>query len=97
MVTKTDVLLSPVGEVDVVEHNLAPRLETLNGTVGGFIDNHKVNSDIFLARLQELLKGKHGMKDAVTRMKPLSSTPAPPEIIEEMASRCDFVVHAHAD
>ncbi|MBI2907910.1 MAG: hypothetical protein HYX92_09665 [Chloroflexi bacterium] len=97
MVAETDVLLNPVGEVDVQQLKLAPRLKSLEGTVGGFIDNHKVNSDVFLARLLELLKEKYGMAEAIMRTKPLSSVPAPQEIIDEMAAKCDFVVHAHAD
>lgn len=97
MVAQTDVLLNPVGEVDAVQYKLAPRLKTLKGTVGGFIDNRKVNSDVFLARLAELLREKYGMADAITRVKPLSSVPTPPDMMDELISKCDFIVHAHAD
>ena len=96
MATQTDVLLNPVGEVDAADLKLAPRLKTLQGTVGAFIDNNKVNSDVFLARVEELLTQQYGMTGSFVTRKPFASKPAPPPVMQE-AEKCAFVVHAHAD
>ncbi|MBI2907912.1 MAG: hypothetical protein HYX92_09675 [Chloroflexi bacterium] len=96
MVAETDVLLNPVGEVDAAELKLAPRLKTLQGTAGGFIDNNKVNSDVLIARVAELLVEKHGMSSSFITRKPSSSKPVPPTVMAEV-EKSAFVVHAHAD
>lgn len=97
MTADKDVLLSPVGEVQVVEQGLAPRLDTLKGKVGGLLDNNKVNSDVFLARVRELLTERYGLAGIVGHKKPDTSRASPPEMIDDLAKRCAFVVHAHAD
>ncbi|MBI2908800.1 MAG: hypothetical protein HYX92_14250 [Chloroflexi bacterium] len=97
MVSVTDVLLNPIGEVDVVKQKLAPRLSDLKGKVGGFVDNNKVNSDVFLARLQELMKEKYGLAGVVAHKKPETALPCPAEFMDDLVKRCDFVVHSHAD
>ncbi|MFH1486166.1 MAG: hypothetical protein ABIH46_08855 [Chloroflexota bacterium] len=97
MVAETDVLLNPIGEPEVVKHDLAPRLNTIKGRVGGFLDNNKVNSDVFLARVQELMVQQHGLAGSVAYQKPDTGRPTPSEMVEGLATGCAFVVHAHAD
>ncbi|MBI2908798.1 MAG: hypothetical protein HYX92_14240 [Chloroflexi bacterium] len=97
MVVETDVLLSPIGEVEVIQGKLAPRLGSLKGKVGAFLDNHKINSDVYLARVEEVLTRKYGLARAIHYQKPDTSRPTPPEVLDDLARKAAFVVHAHGD
>ncbi|MBI2907908.1 MAG: hypothetical protein HYX92_09655 [Chloroflexi bacterium] len=97
MATQTDVLLNPIGEVDAVALNLASRLDTLEGKIGCFIDNNKINSDVYLERVEEVLSAKYGLAGAVRYKKPDTARPTPPEVLDDLAKKAAFVVHAHGD
>ena len=94
---RTVTLVNP-GAEDVPESfALAPRLATLEGTRIGLIDNRKRHSDVFLARLQELLRERYGVADFQYYTKDGASVATPPEILSDMAKNCDAVIHAVAD
>lgn len=73
---------------------MAKRPDRLSGKVVGLLDNTKDQADIILEVFGEELVRKHGVKDLVTRRGVHYSRPAPIEIIEEMARKCDVVICA---
>jgi len=90
-------VLSPVG-VDPLETLTVPALPLgLSGLTVGFLDNTKANFDRLAGDIGRLLREQHGVKDVVHRRKPNASTPAPPELIAEIAKTCDVVFAGSAD
>jgi len=73
---------------------LAKRPQSLAGKVVGLFDNTKEQADIVLEALGEQLVKKHGVKELLTRRGIHYSKPAPLEIVEEMARKCDIVICA---
>ena len=72
-------------------------VENLTGKVGGFLGNKKANAEVLLKDVKELLDQRFELKDSVLVDKFIYSRPASEEIIESLASECDFVVTAIAD
>jgi len=98
MTSSKEILLNPVGETDPLEIPLAPRLPDLSGRVLGLLDNMKVNCELFLDRLEELLRAKYQIGEVLRRKKFAGAgKEAPPEVLQELAGRCDLVIHAFGD
>lgn len=72
----------------------APRLHTLSGRRIGFLDNSKEKAGVFLTALGERLAERFALGDVVHVRKPSYSRLAPPEVLEDLAKRCDAVVTA---
>ncbi|HSE92498.1 MAG TPA: hypothetical protein VLF19_04260 [Methylomirabilota bacterium] len=90
-------VLSPVG-ADPLEALTVPALPLeLAGRTVGFLDNTKANFDRLAGDIGRLLRERHGVKDVVHRRKPNASTPAPPELVAEVAKSCDIVFAGSAD
>jgi hypothetical protein len=95
----TDVVtvLHPAAE-DVAEPQcLAPRLSSLQGRTVGLIDNHKRNANVYLEALGHLLQDRYGVSHVVTYRKISQSMPTPDEVLDQLASECDAIIHAVAD
>ena len=90
-------LLDPIAPNNVSEKFLAPRLDDLNGKVMGLLDISKNGGDIFLDRVEELMREHFDLADVVRVTKPTFARPAPQELITELADQCDFVVEGLAD
>lgn len=75
---------------------LSPRSGTLDGKRIGLLWNAKVNADIYLTRLKELLAEKYDGVEFVWQAKPTASKPMEPEVLEELRT-CDVVVTAFGD
>jgi hypothetical protein len=73
---------------------MAKRPVSLAGKVVGLYDNTKEQGSIMLEVLGEELTSKYGVKGVITRRGRHYSRPAPVEIVEEMAGKCDVVVCA---
>ncbi len=92
-----NVLLHPAAE-DVAEtHGTASRLSGLEGMKIGLIDNRKKNSDVFLEELGRVLQEQYGVAEVMAYRKISQSMPTPPSVLDEMAAKCDAIVHAVAD
>ena len=78
------------------ELGLARRPGSLDGTRIGLLWNAKVNADIYLHRLQELIEERHPGVEFVWQAKPTASKPMEPEVLDEMRT-CDLVVTAFGD
>jgi hypothetical protein len=90
-------LTSPIDEGLQQKRHLAPRLPDLHGAVAGFLENRKHNADQLLGRLRDLLYARFDFAEVVWRSKFIYSRTAEPEVLEELASRCQFVVIAIGD
>ncbi len=75
---------------------LAQRRGSLDGKRIGLLWNSKVNADIYLRRLQELIQDRNSDVEFVFRAKPTASKPMEPEVAEAMQG-CDLVVTAFGD
>ena len=73
---------------------LAQRPASLSGKVVGLFDNTKEQADIVLEALGEALTRNYGVKELITRRGVHYSKPAPLEIVDEMARKCDVVICA---
>lgn len=97
MTTDVVTVLHPAAE-DVAEtQRLAPRLARLQGTTVGLIDNHKRNANVYLEELGRLLQEAYGVTRVVTYQKISQSLPTPDEVLDQLASECDAIIHAVAD
>ena len=90
-------VLSPVGAVTHESMAVPPLPRAWAGRTIGFLDNTKANFDRLTAGIGELLRERHGVREVVHRRKANASTPAPPELIVELAKRCDVVFAGSAD
>ena len=75
----------------------APRLGSLRGKRAGFLDNRKGNANVLLERLREVLTAEYGLTDSVVTTKWGYSYFADPDLLKDLAERCDFVVTAIGD
>ncbi len=90
-------LLSPIDPEAYSRWRPAPRLETIHGRVGGFLGNRKANAGLLLQGVKELLDKDFELREGVATDKYVYSRPAADDIIDDLASRCDFVITAVAD
>jgi hypothetical protein len=95
--TEAITVLHPAAEDIAETHRLAPRLSSLQGTTVGLIDNHKRNANVYLAELGRLLQEGYGVSRVVTYRKISQSLPTPNEVLDQLASECDAIIHAVAD
>jgi len=75
---------------------LSERPSTLDGKKIGLLWNSKVNADIYLERLRELISERHKNVEFVWQAKPTASRPMEPEVFEALKN-CDLVVTAFGD
>lgn len=91
----TRLLLDPTSERMPAQRQLTPRPSSLEGLTVGLLDIAKARGDVFLDRLEELLK-ERGLRVARFR-KPTFTKVLPPELAREVVARADVVVEALAD
>lgn len=99
--TKTEVryieVLEPVAETKTVRRETAPRLDTLENKIVGFLDNTKPNADVLLRDLAELMTRKFHLANTIQIRKEHVMKTAGPEIFDSLAERCDAVITASGD
>jgi hypothetical protein len=88
-------VLDPTSERSPAVRARLPRLATLSGATVGLLDISKARGDVFLDRLEQRLAGQ-GAKVLRFR-KPTFTKPAPVDLRQEIATRCDAVIEALAD
>ncbi len=91
----TRVLLDPTSETQPATRPRLPRLASLQGRTVGLLDIAKSRGDIFLDRLEERLREQGAQVERFR--KPTFTKPAPVDLRQEIATRCDAVVEALAD
>jgi hypothetical protein len=90
-------LLSPVGVVTAQALAVPALPQQWSGRTVGFLDNTKSNFDRLVGDLGALLRERYGVAAVVHRKKANASTPASPELIEELAKGCDVAFAGSAD
>ena len=93
--TEDLILLDPSPERSSVARARRPRPASIAAARFGLLDINKARGDLFLDRIEELLKARgHG----VNRYKKARfSILAPTELKQRIAAECDIVVEALAD
>lgn len=89
-------LLDPTDERAPLARARAPRDTALRGTIG-LLDIAKPRGDVFLARLEELLRERAPGVEIARFRKPTFTKPAPEDLRLEIAQRCSAVIEALAD
>jgi len=88
-------VLDPTSEQVPAIRARTARPETLDGLTVGLLDISKARGNVFLDRLDEVLRSR-GVR--VERfIKPTFTKPAPIDLRHEIATRCDVVIEALAD
>lgn len=88
-------ILSPVAEAEGAATSSALRPETLDGQWVGFLDNTKPNTDVFLSRVEELLRERFAPSQVIRQRKRHGGRPA--EDVDELARKCQVVVNGVGD
>jgi len=88
-------LLDPTGEREPGRRPRAARPASLDGLTIGLLDIAKVRGDVFLDRVDEVLR-ERGLKVARFR-KPTYTKPAPADLRGEIRTKCHAVIEALAD
>jgi len=89
-------LVNPMNEVAPEPVAAAPRLSRLQGRTIALLDISKPGGNVFLDRLERLLKERQGVMSVIREMKPTFAKPAPADLIETVR-RADAVIEALAD
>lgn len=88
-------LLDPTGERTPTARVLLARPAGISGRTVGLLDIAKARGDVFLDRLEELLRERGA---TVLRFaKPTFTKPAPVDLRHEIATKCEVVIEALAD
>ena len=90
------VVLDPTSERAPGVRARLPRLATLAGATVGLLDISKARGDVFLDRLAAAPHASAGATVLRFR-KPTFTKPAPVDLRQEIATRCDAVIEALAD
>lgn len=89
------IVLDPTSELSPVKRARRARPSSLDGRRFGLLDINKARGDVFLDRIEELLKARgHAVK---RYRKARFSIVAPVELKQQIVSECDIVVEALAD
>ena len=91
------VVLDPTGERHPVERQLNARPAALAGKKIGLLDISKPRGDVFLNRLEELLRERLDDVEIVRYKKPTFTKNAPVDLRHEISVTCDVVIEALAD
>lgn len=88
-------VLDPTSERAPAVRSAAERPSSLDGLTVGLLDISKARGDVFLDRLESLLR-ERGLVTA-RYAKPTFTKPAPVDLRHEIATHCDVVIEALAD
>jgi len=89
------ILLDPTSERSPAIRERVARLETLEGKTVGLLDISKPRGDVFLDTIEARLRDRGA--EVLRFKKPTFTKPAPVDLRQEIATRCDGVVEALAD
>jgi len=89
-------LINPMNETPVRVSVPPARLRSLQGKTVALLDISKTGGNLFLDRLECLLRERFHVASVMRVAKPTFAKPAPPGIIEQLRS-VDAVVEALAD
>lgn len=89
-------IINPALYDDAPPRALAPQLAGLRGARIAFVDNSKVNADVFIGRMQALLGERHGVTAGGTARK-LAPKDDLSDADLQWLKQCDAVVQCLGD
>jgi hypothetical protein len=89
-------ILDPTDERIPVRRSLTPRPEHIRGTVA-LLDISKPRGNVFLDRLEELIRERLPGVAVKRYRKPTFAKPAPEPLRQQIREESDFVIEALAD
>ncbi len=89
-------LVNPLNEAVPRDQAPATRLTRLEGKRIGLLDISKPGGNVFLDRIEHLLKERYGVAEVIREMKPTFAKPAPAAVVEKIQN-ADAVIEALAD
>ena len=89
--------LDPRDEAQPSRAVLATRPASLDGKTLGLLSNNKPHSEDLLRMVANIIGERFSLKEMVEYNKGGHQWPADPAALEELASRCDVMVHATAE
>jgi hypothetical protein len=92
----TITLVNPMNETARNAAAPAPRVTSLQGKTIALLDISKPGGSVFLDRIEQLLKQRHGVAQVIREMKPTFAKPAPAGVLEKIRG-ADAVIEALAD
>jgi hypothetical protein len=90
------ILVNPSNERTDAPARPARRLDSLAGKTIALLDISKPGGNIFLDRMDVLLREKHGVTRVIRAMKPTFAKPAPAEVLDAVRG-ADAVIEGLAD
>lgn len=90
-------VLDPTGNPTIAQQGMAPRPESLDGAVVGLLANNKLNAEPLLEAIYDVLSERFELGGRVAVNKGDSGRPAPPEVLDSLASEVDVVLTANGD
>jgi len=93
----TYVMLKPTAPGGSLRATLAPGLDTLEGKRIGILSNQKVNADAVLDALVSNIQEKYKIAGVVKRVKRIQSQTAPAELMNDLVTLSDAVIHGVGD
>jgi hypothetical protein len=89
-------LVNPMNEIAPEAAAAAPRLGSMLGRTIALLDISKPGGNVFLDRMEVLLKERYGVATVIREMKPTFAKPAPAGVIDKIRA-ADAVIEALAD
>jgi hypothetical protein len=89
-------VLNPTSLSEAEPLRMARRLDSLDGTLIGVLDNGKVNTDRIFRLVDDSLRRGYGVREVMWRRKHNFSRPAPSELLAEL-SACDAIITGIGD
>ena len=94
---KSIYTLDPRDEDQPVRAVLAARPASLDGKVLGLLSNNKPHSEELLRMMSGIIGQRYALKDVMEYNKGGHQWPADASALEELARRCDVMIHATAE
>ena len=90
-------VLNPLGEAEPEQLQIAQRVDKLGGKTVGLLDNAKPNFDLFLDKVEELLRRDQRVGKVVRFRKSNAGVPVGDEVLKQLESECDVVITGSCD
>lgn len=90
------LILNPSVQNDAAPQAIAPQLPALRGAHVAFVDNSKVNADVFISRVSTLLGERYGAVSSTTVRKLAPKDDLSDADLAQLAS-CDAVIQCIGD
>lgn len=91
------IVHNPTSGPAVEKETWAERLDTLENSVLGVINNGKYHSDTVLNKIAERLKSRYTLKDVIVVLKDSASHAVKDDTAKRLADECDFVIAGIGD